>query len=287
MKKIIQLILLIIVTNPSFGQKVQAIVASGSHLVLATNWVVFANSIISVEHLDGTNRHVYSQAPLNYNVNAMYVGGLDTDFAQNTPVLVYVVKPLIKIVSAPKINATVNSINQVISFGDWSKHSTGKILVEEEDGRNQHIYISASSRPYTSSSLSITNLNTDFAEGTIVNVYDIDYAVLSTEGNLSINTTSFDNQLSVNGKIRAQEVKVETANWPDYVFAKDHELQSLKETERHIKEKGHLPGIPSAAEVKANGIDLGEMNAKLLQKIEELTLHLIKMRKELDELKKK
>lgn len=93
-------------------------------------------------------------------------------------------------------------------------------------------------------------------------------------------------KLAVNGKIRAHEIKVETSNWPDYVFAKDYLLPSLQETEKHIKEKGHLPGIPSAEEVKANGIDLGEMNAKLLQKIEELTLHLIEKDKQLDEQKK-
>ncbi|WP_316810304.1 hypothetical protein [Pedobacter heparinus] len=88
-------------------------------------------------------------------------------------------------------------------------------------------------------------------------------------------------KLAVNGKIRTQEIKVETANWPDYVFNNDYQLPSLQQTEQHIKEKRHLPGIPSAAEVKANGIDLGEMNAKLLQKIEELTLHLIEKEKEI------
>lgn len=87
-------------------------------------------------------------------------------------------------------------------------------------------------------------------------------------------------KLAVNGKIRAQEIKVEASPWPDYVFTKSYQLPTLQETERHIKEKGHLPGIPSAAEVKANGIDLGEMNAKLLQKTEELTLHLIEENKE-------
>jgi hypothetical protein len=101
-------------------------------------------------------------------------------------------------------------------------------------------------------------------------------------GNVGIGTSTPGEKLSVNGKIRAREVKVETTNWPDYVFAKNYKLPSLAETEEHIKKEGHLPGIPSAQEVKANGIDLGEMNAKLLQKIEELTLHLIQKEKDID-----
>nr|WP_068890591.1 hypothetical protein [Pedobacter panaciterrae] len=99
-------------------------------------------------------------------------------------------------------------------------------------------------------------------------------------GNVGIGTINPNAKLAVNGNIRAHEIKVETANWPDYVFAKDYHLPSLKETEEYIREKGHLQGIPSAEEVKANGIDLGEINAKLLQKIEELTLYLIEMKKE-------
>nr|WP_068892975.1 hypothetical protein [Pedobacter panaciterrae] len=105
-----------------------------------------------------------------------------------------------------------------------------------------------------------------------------------TSGNVgigSIDTKGY--KLAVNGKIRAQEIKVETANWPDYVFAKGYQLPSLQEIEQHIKDKGHLHGIPSAEEVKADGVDLGEMNAKLLQKIEELTLYLIEQNKQVME----
>ena len=99
-------------------------------------------------------------------------------------------------------------------------------------------------------------------------------------GNVGIGTTTpNDYRLAVNGKIRAQEIKVENTNWPDYVFSKCYPLPTLQETEKHLKENGHLLGVPSAEEVKANGIDLGEMNAKLLLKIEELTLYLIEQNK--------
>ncbi|ACU03281.1 hypothetical protein [Pedobacter heparinus] len=102
------------------------------------------------------------------------------------------------------------------------------------------------------------------------------------QGNVGIGIETPTDKLVVNGNIRAREIKVENANWPDYVFTRDYQLPTLQQTENHIKEKGHLPGIPSAAEVKANGIDLGEMNAKLLQKIEELTLHLTEKEKQLN-----
>ncbi|SMC74797.1 hypothetical protein [Pedobacter africanus] len=102
-------------------------------------------------------------------------------------------------------------------------------------------------------------------------------------GKVGIGTTDTKGyKLAVAGNMVTESVKVSLQGaWPDYVFTKEHQLPTLQETEKHIKDKGHLPGIPSAAEVKAGGIDLGEMNAKLLQKIEELTLHLIEMDKRL------
>lgn len=94
------------------------------------------------------------------------------------------------------------------------------------------------------------------------------------------------NLLEVNGKIRTKEVVIETVNWwSDFVFNKDYQLPSLDEVESHIKEHKHLPDIPSEAEVIENGINVAEMQAKLLQKIEELTLYVIDQQKEIKELK--
>ena len=113
---------------------------------------------------------------------------------------------------------------------------------------------------------------------------DINY----TTGNVGIGTTDPGTwKLAVNGNIRAKEIKVETANWPDYVFTKDHELPSLEEVEKHIQEKGHLINIPSAADVELNGIELGEMNRLLLEKIEELTLYILKPEEKVQEQERK
>ena len=93
--------------------------------------------------------------------------------------------------------------------------------------------------------------------------------------------TGFANyKLSVAGKIQAEEIKVHTG-WADYVFQDDYNLPTLSEVATHIKEKGHLINIPSAKEVEANGIHLGEMNAKLLEKIEELTLYTLEQEEKL------
>lgn len=102
---------------------------------------------------------------------------------------------------------------------------------------------------------------------------------------IGIGTNNPQYKLDVNGTIRAKEVKVETG-WADFVFAPDYQLPTLSEVEAHIKEHKHLPGIPTEAEVKENGTNLGEMNVKLLQKVEELTLYMIQQNKEIESLKK-
>jgi hypothetical protein len=90
-------------------------------------------------------------------------------------------------------------------------------------------------------------------------------------------------QLSVNGDIRAKEVVVESG-WSDFVFEDDYELPALSEVEAYILKHGHLKGIPSAAEVKENGVGLAEINTLLLQKIEELTLYMIDLNKTVEKL---
>ena len=112
-----------------------------------------------------------------------------------------------------------------------------------------------------------------------------DVMTVDASGNVIIGTSTAANgyKLSVNGKLIAEEVRVSLkANWPDYVFAKNYPLPTLQSLEKFIEENKHLPNVPAAAEVGKDGILLGDMNGKLLEKIEEMSLYIIQLNKKLD-----
>lgn len=94
-----------------------------------------------------------------------------------------------------------------------------------------------------------------------------------------------DYKLSVDGKVICEEIRVEdSGDWPDYVFKSDYEMMSLAQVDAYIKKEGHLPNIPAAQIVEEEGFDAGDMVKRLLEKIEELTLHTIRQQKEIDKL---
>ena len=94
-------------------------------------------------------------------------------------------------------------------------------------------------------------------------------------------------KLAINGNAIAQKVVVKQNIFADYVFKPDYKLRPLSEVAQFITENGHLPNIPKEEEVKKNGLDLGDMNVKLLEKVEELTLYLIELKKENEVLKRR
>jgi hypothetical protein len=107
-----------------------------------------------------------------------------------------------------------------------------------------------------------------------------------SNGNVGIGTANPTEKLSVNGNIKAQKLIVTQNGWADYVFDSSYQLRPLSLVEQFIKEHKHLPEVPTNNEVEKNGIDVGETQALLLKKVEELTLYIIEQNKQMTELKK-
>lgn len=106
-------------------------------------------------------------------------------------------------------------------------------------------------------------------------------------GTMGIGTTANPlYRLSVNGIVRSTEVVVETG-WADYVFEKNYRLLPLEEVEKFIQQNKHLPNIPSAKEIESNGLQVGNTQKRMMEKIEELTLYVIELKKEIEVLKNK
>ena len=110
---------------------------------------------------------------------------------------------------------------------------------------------------------------------------------LFVRGRIGIGTTSLQSELTVNGTITAKEVKVTLEGWPDYVFGDTYRLIPLDELKQYIEIHKSLPGVPTEKEVAANGMNVGKMQSTLLEKIEELTLYMIELKQENENLKKR
>jgi hypothetical protein len=119
----------------------------------------------------------------------------------------------------------------------------------------------------------------DFSTNTVTNAVR-----LIDNGNVGIGTTNPQNKLDVNGTVHAKEFKASLDGWSDYVFEKEYKLLSLNEVENYIKMNNRLPEVPSTEEVIKDGVNLGEMNALLLKKVEELTLYVIELNKKIEKL---
>ena len=99
--------------------------------------------------------------------------------------------------------------------------------------------------------------------------------VVHTASSVGVGTPTPRVALEVKGAIHAEEVKVTVEGWPDYVFDDDYSLTPLDELARYIDREGHLPGIPSSEKVRREGVALGAVQVSMLEKVEELTLHIL------------
>lgn len=162
-------------------------------------------------------------------------------------------------------------VNGRLFFGDFGNEGVGTIQIKNE-GPNDGIAL------WTETGNITKRIWIDDATNTLQLTAGANLSKglsVDEDGNVGIGTSNPTKELEVNGTIRSKEVIVEATNWPDYVFEEDYDLPTLSEIEAFIKANKHLPEVPSAKEMEANGISLGEMNMLLLKKIEELTLHTI------------
>ena len=191
--------------------------------------------------------------------------------------------------------------NQKIGTFDITNPTTGdlfRLILRKQDGDYEMLqtaYSASQSKWYAYARLNYTTAKYEVRQG--LGDYEFlnrgsvlfNNPIGSDTGNVGIGITSIPSgyKLAVGGKVIAEELEIQlTADWPDYVFDKDYKLRSLSDLEKFINENGHLPEIPPAEEIEASTLKVGEMNAKLLQKIEELTLYLIELKKENETLKK-
>ena len=175
-------------------------------------------------------------------------------------------------------------------------NETGKVGIGNVTSPSAKLHIKADSGERADLMLEATGTsaiyfkNTDNSISLTGNIMTLSASGFSyTNGNVAIGTMpNNDYKLAVKGVIRSEEVVVELmTSWPDYVFDSDYSLPKLKEVKAFVNENGHLPGLPNASQVSEEGLGLGDINAKLLEKIEELTLYIIEQEERIQKLEEK
>jgi predicted small secreted protein len=164
-----------------------------------------------------------------------------------------------------------------ISGATASSYTTGATTVAADNGAKFDVVVTNAAGSVTSAQVTLTVASA--SAGWTANGNNLVY----TGGSVAIGTTSPGAyMLAVRGRIGAKEVVITQTGWSDFVFKSDYNLKPLEKVAEYIKTNKHLEGIPTEAEVAKGGISLGDMQAKLLQKVEELSLYLIALKKDSD-----
>jgi hypothetical protein len=184
------------------------------------------------------------------------------------------------VLTDPNGNVGIGTNNPLGKFEIKGPYTGNSQLIINSTASNAELRFSSNDVPKGFVWYNFGNDCMAFGRGSITNSLFV-----NSGGNFGIGTTNPQNKLDVNGTIHAREVKVDLTGWSDFVFHPSYQLKPLIEVEKFIKTNGHLEDIPSAAEVEQNGVNVGEMQKLLLQKVEELTLYVIELKKENEQLK--
>ena len=246
------------VTSPQATLHVQG----DSILLSSTNH----SDSISISITDALNI-LYSSQNLNLQGESIVLGNDPSYFS---PASKFTVNSTSKGILIPRLT-TAERDGIVVSVDD-----KGLVVFDQEE--NQFSFFNGTNWEYIGTSKS------DYWKASPNNPNNIYF----DQGAVAISSDTVANgfDLTVGGKIICEEVKVKAQeNWPDYVFSDAYQLMPLQTIHAFIEKNGHLPGMPSAAEVSENGRNLGEVQRILLEKIEEITLHLIRLEEENQKLK--
>jgi hypothetical protein len=174
------------------------------------------------------------------------------------------------------------TIKNTYTSGGSSRYAT--LLVSGNNGSVQGVY-RADPGGFGPAGVASMIIGTTTNQGLSFIANNVSTMFISASGNVGIGTTSPSEKFSVNGSISTKKIIVTQLGWSDYVFSKDYKLRSLQSLEAFINKNNHLPEIPTAKEVEDRGISVGDNQALLLKKIEELTLYIIGLQKQIDKLK--
>jgi hypothetical protein len=191
----------------------------------------------------------------------------------------------LRIAETGKVGIAISNPTDILQVGSntgWNSYTVGlpaDVRLTGLSSQTPYAYIQARDRSGTNNIGMIIRTQ----RGTEL----VDAVTINSNGYVGIGASNPTAKLTVAGKILAQEMEiVKYVPSSDFVFAPDYKLKSLNELENFVKQNRHLPEIPSAAEFKEKGYNVGKMDDMLLRKVEELTLYVIELQKQLEELKK-
>ena len=186
-----------------------------------------------------------------------------------------------------KFNAPrYNFLTGKVSIGNVSAPQA-TLHIKANSGENANIMLQTTDNTKDAAIIFRNTSNTiSVGSNNLMNFAATSYSFTTGKVGIGCVNNMNDFALAVQGGVVCAKMSVlDIDSWPDFVFGNNYKLMNLYELEHYINTNQHLPDVPAAQEVSANGIDLGEMNAILLQKVEELTLHIIELQKQIDELK--